>query len=99
LPGSTLNRLRSFFAWRREMPALRRGELRFLEVAEPVLAFERILDHQRVTCIFNFSAAETSLRLPQSVLGVRCQGHGFGAVENGEGLRLPAYSAYFGLQG
>ena len=97
-PGSTLNRLRRFLAWRRTMPALLRGSLRFLETVDPVLAFERELGEQRVLCVFNFSNEATSIQLSREQMGVECEGHGFGSTEVQGRLRLPAHGAWFGAR-
>ena len=40
-PGSVLAFTRGFLAWRKKHPALIRGEIRFLDAPEPVLAFIR----------------------------------------------------------
>ena len=61
---SVLKRVRSFLLWRREQPALRRGALRFLEVAPEVLAFERSHDGRRVWCLFNLGPEPVSAALP-----------------------------------
>lgn len=97
VPGSTLNRLRRFFEWRRTMPALLRGSLEFLDTDEPVLAFERVLEGQRVTCVFNFGTDEASIQLPPERLGVACEGHGFGSTAMQGRLRLPGHGAWFGV--
>lgn len=96
LPGSTLNRLRTFLAWRNQVPALRRGSLRLLKTDNPILAFERTCGGETIICVFNFSAEEASVQLEAEQLGVPCEGHGFGAPSGGGRLRLPANGAYFG---
>jgi alpha-glucosidase len=54
---SPLQRFRRFLAWRRGQPALLRGDIRFLDVPEPLLAFERVADGQRLLVAFNLSDA------------------------------------------
>jgi alpha-glucosidase len=98
VPGSTLNRLRRFLAWRRTVPALRRGTIEFLDMDPPVLAFERALGAERVLCVFNLGAEETGVHLPQHLLGTECEGHGFGATQAAGKLRLPAWGAWFGAR-
>ncbi len=62
-PGSTLAFSRAFLAWRRQCPVLRIGEIRFLDVAEPLMAFERELSGRRLLCLFNLGAAEQRFSL------------------------------------
>ena len=61
---SNLQWTRRLLQLRRETAALRRGDVQFLDVGEPVLAFERRLDGQRIHCAFNVSAAATEADLP-----------------------------------
>ena len=44
---------RAMIALRRASPALREGEFVSLDAPEPVLAFERRTDDERVLCLFN----------------------------------------------
>lgn len=97
LPGSTLNRLSRFLNWRRQMPALLRGSMQMLATDDPVLAFERSLEGERVVCVFNFSDREARIQLPRESLGIACEGHGFGATEIDGLLTLPAHGAWFGV--
>ena len=54
---STLNLTRHLLGFRRQHAALRTGTLRFLDTPEPLLAFERCTDSERLLCLFNFGAA------------------------------------------
>ena len=56
-PGSVLNQLRAFLRWRREQPALRRGEIAFFDSDPDILAFTRGRGAERLTCLFNLSHA------------------------------------------
>ena len=49
-PDSVLACTRRFLAWRRGQPALRQGDLRFLDLPEPLLGFVR---GQAVLALFN----------------------------------------------
>ena len=51
---STLNLTRHLLAFRRRHAALRTGTLQFLELPEPLLAFERRAGGVRLLCLFNF---------------------------------------------
>jgi len=63
-PDSTLNFTRAFFAMRRERPELIRGDMVFLDAADPVLLFERRLAGRRLLCAFNLSDRATTLEAP-----------------------------------
>ena len=96
-PGSVLNGFRTFMHWRRSQLALRWGDIRFIDTAEPVLAFTRHLDGQTVLVVFNLADAETELSLPAAfVMASPLEGHGLrcGDLHDGK-LRLPGYGACF----
>ena len=94
-PTSPLNRARAFLRWRREQPALIRGDVTFHDAPEPVLAFSRTLDDVRLLCVFNLGEAAASFDTggfgPVSPLG----GHGFGGAMAGAGVRLGGFDAFF----
>lgn len=98
LPGSLLNRLKGFLAWRREQPALRAGGLRFVAAPPHILAFERFLDGQRIFCAFNLQGVEVEAAFPEALTGAALDGHGFGSVRSGGTLSLPPYGAFFGAR-
>lgn len=50
---SVLHQMRSFIAWRQKNPAMRLGDIEILDMPEPILAFHRKLDGQKIFCIFN----------------------------------------------
>jgi alpha-glucosidase len=56
-PDSVLETTRLLLALRHRHGALARGELEFLDAADPVLAFERREARDRVLCVFNLGAA------------------------------------------
>jgi alpha-glucosidase len=58
---STLSLTRRLLDFRRRQAALRTGTLRFLDVPEPLLAFERGSGSERLLCLFNFGAAAQPL--------------------------------------
>ncbi|MDO8296879.1 MAG: alpha-amylase family glycosyl hydrolase [Caulobacter sp.] len=53
--GSTLNFTRALLKARKASPALRLGEIDFLDLPAPLLGFDRVLDGERVRCVFNMS--------------------------------------------
>ncbi len=96
LPGSLLNRLKGFLAWRRQHQPLHRGALRFLPSPTSVLAFERGDETGAVFCAFNLAATTAEATFDEQVLGHALEGHGFGGARSGGSLTLPAFGAYFG---
>ncbi|WP_128255672.1 alpha-glucosidase [Falsirhodobacter deserti] len=98
LPGSTLNRMRQFLNWRRNVDALREGGMSFLETTENILAFRRTTESETVTCIFNFGGADETFLLPEAETGPALEGHGFGAIRQGDTIHLPAFGAFFAGQ-
>jgi alpha-glucosidase len=55
-PDSTLNYYRRILAWRKTHPALKTGDIRFFDTAEPVLAYTRGAGNKDLVCVFNLSA-------------------------------------------
>jgi alpha-glucosidase len=62
---STLAWTRRLLALRRECPALRLGDMRFADLHEPVLGFERRHGAQRLACAFNVSGAGARVDWPR----------------------------------
>ena len=95
-PDSPLNRFRRFLRWRREQPALRAGEIRFLNMPEPILAFQRTLDDVSVLAMFNLSAEPRRAHLPIAGQPQILEGHGLasGRIEGHE-VELPSYGVIF----
>ena len=90
-PGSSLYVFRELIGLRREHPALRCGELEFLDAPENVLAFARTYKGKTLHCVFNLQNSAASWE-PGDVFV--CASAGFG--ENDELHRLPAWSGYIG---
>ncbi|HEY8327529.1 MAG TPA: alpha-glucosidase family protein [Rhodanobacter sp.] len=96
-PHSVLNGFRAFMRWRKSQPALRWGDIAFIDTAEPVLAFTRRRDGQTVLVVFNLAGTPIDIRLPASLGQPRpLDGHGLlqGHFDGGQ-LRLPGYGACF----
>lgn len=95
-PASVLNLVRRFLAWRRTQPALRSGSIRFLDAQEPVLAFVREADGQRVLAVFNLSAQPVTWSLPEGMPVDALDGHGLPRVSlEGTRLSLPPRGVFF----
>jgi alpha-glucosidase len=64
-PDSNLAFARQIIALRKSSPALSLGEIDFLDVAGPILAFVRRHADEAVACVFNLSAEPQFVDLPQ----------------------------------
>ena len=95
-PHSVLNGFRTFMHWRKAQPALCVGEIGFIDMPEPVLAFTRRVDGETVLVVFNLGEAATDVSLPALGAWRALEGHGLptGSL-HGDGLRLPGYGAWF----
>jgi alpha-glucosidase len=95
-PDSPLNGFRRFLRWRREQPALRWGEIRFLELPEPLLGFTRELDGKRVLAVFNLGpqAQRVALPLRASMKALNGQGLQSGRFD-GPAADLPPHGVLF----
>jgi alpha-glucosidase len=94
-PGSVLAFTRGFLAWRKRHGALIQGEIRFLDAAEPVLAFVRGSGDGRVLCAFNLGATAAEFPLPPGLAVEPLSGHGLEGRLDGQTLRLPAHGGLF----
>ncbi|HXR94225.1 MAG TPA: alpha-glucosidase C-terminal domain-containing protein, partial [Steroidobacteraceae bacterium] len=96
-PGSPLNAFRRFLCWRSRQPALCRGDIRFIELPEPVLAFTRTLDSQAILAAFNLSNRPQAVSLPALAPITPLEDHGLSAGRvSGRTLELPAHGVFFG---
>lgn len=87
----TLKFARDFLLMRKASPALRFGEIEFLDAPAPILAFVRRHELGDVICVFNMSADETEF-VNSSLAGARPLS-GVGENKNGA-LRLCAYGTW-----
>lgn len=99
-PDSALQGFRAFMAWRKSQPALRWGNIRFLDTPEPVLAFTRQHGEETVLAAFNLSKAPVTLSLPGLGTSTPVNGHGLtqGTLINDQ-LALPAHGVLFARVG
>ncbi|WJI14323.1 alpha-glucosidase family protein [Pseudoxanthomonas winnipegensis] len=95
---SVLQHVRRFLRWRRRHPALVLGTIAFLQTDEPVLAFLREHEDQRVLVVFNLSAQAQRWTLPEGLAATALEDHGLpGAPLEGRTLALPARGSWFGV--
>jgi alpha-glucosidase len=95
-PASTLNATRNFLRWRKGLPALQFGNIAFLDAPEPILAFTRGIDAQRMLVVFNLSARPVHWSVPAGMNMQAVEGHGLLAGRwDGLQLLLPAHAVYY----
>ena len=93
-PASVLNFTRRFLAWRRAQSALVLGDIRFLDVKAPLLAFERFDDRTNLLVVLNFSA-EPRIFGPEMPLR-SLDAPGLGGSLSRQGISLPPFQAFIG---
>jgi len=93
---SVLNSTRAFLQWRRRHPALRWGDIEFIDVPEPLLAFTRTQDASRIFAAFNLSPAsmQTVVELPEGTEQIESVGMPAGEL-SGQRLTLPGHGVLF----
>ncbi len=91
--SSVLNFTRRMLALRSRSPAMRTGDIAFVELTEPLLAFRRRSRDQTVLAIFNLSA--DGQQLPAGLLAGQKELITAGAEGVAEG-RLPGYGVWIG---
>ena len=98
-PHSVLNGFRNFMRWRKQQPALRWGEITFLDTPEPVLAFIRHFEGETLLAAFNLANHAVEIQLPVPGTWLPLEGHGLptGSRQGGQ-LQLPAYGVLFARQ-
>jgi alpha-glucosidase len=94
--NSVLHGFRRLLRWRASQPALRRGDIRFLDVPEPVLAFVRSEGVEQVLAVFNLGKQAQTVTLPGLDTAQPLQGHGLpqGVLRDGR-LELPGHGVLF----
>lgn len=94
--NSILNTYRSFMRWRKQQPALRLGDIRFVADAEDFLVFLRQHGDEKLLCAFNFSNVNKTVTLGDvyNLVEIKCQGfHSCAGHTNS--VQLPAYATFF----
>ncbi|MGE0030462.1 MAG: alpha-glucosidase [Steroidobacteraceae bacterium] len=93
---SVLNAYRTFLRWRRGHPALRYGDIRFVDSPPDTLCFVRDHANESLLACFNFSSSVRTVPLSGLARVEELGGHGFGkcALVPGQ-VAIPAHSAFF----
>ncbi|WP_420412091.1 alpha-glucosidase family protein [Roseibium sp.] len=94
--GSVLNRLRSFYVWRKNKAPLLKGDMSFIDSPGETLAFTRSYQGQTILCAFNLGDAPETISLPELRLQ-DLKAPGFeGSLVDAE-LTLNSFDAFFGV--
>jgi alpha-glucosidase len=94
-PDSNLAFARQMIALRQGSPALRLGEIEFLDTPDPVLAFVRREGEEAVACVFNLSDAPRFIELPAVAGGALHPLRAADADLRGGSLGLAPWAAAF----
>jgi alpha-glucosidase len=94
-PHSVLQMFRRFVAWRKRHLSLVIGDLALVQASEPILAFERRGDGERILCLFNFS--NRNVAQPVSGPWRTIDGHGFETTRlELDTVLIAPFGAWFG---
>jgi alpha-glucosidase len=98
-PASALHGFRRILRWRNGQPALRWGDIRFLDTPEPVLAFLRQHDGETLLVAFNLDANAVQVELPLEGQWTPVEGHGLaqGSFDDARVI-LPGHGVLFARQ-
>jgi len=92
---SVLNSFRQFLKWRKNHTALIDGSINFVDTPEPILAFYRQNDDEKLLVAFNLSDQAQQINLELDSLSA-IDGHGLSSgVLSGNQLSIPAYGCLF----
>ena len=96
---SVLHFARKIIRWRKSIPQLLRGEIRFYDMPEPVLALSRDLNGApSVLALFNLGAEAVEIDWELADKAIALSGHGLQGQAQGSHIHLPAYGAWLGLK-
>ncbi len=97
-PNSLLNTWRRLMHWRQDQPALISGmtNAKVLDTDEPLFAFIRESEEQRLLCIFNLGDTPEQYDLSAYPDCKEVKGSGFTSDRSGDMLKIPAYGVFFG---
>ncbi|TIT77171.1 MAG: DUF3459 domain-containing protein [Mesorhizobium sp.] len=93
--SSLLEHYRRFLAFRRQHPALGKGDIDFIESDGDTVAFTRREGNERIACVFNLGSKPAEVDLVKGSLQP-LPGHGFSGQAGTGLIRLGGYGAWFG---
>ena len=86
---------RRFLGFRRQHPALAKGDIEFIESEGDTVAFTRREGNEQIVCVFNLGAGLANIDLGGRALQP-LPGHGFSGQTGAGSIRLGGYGAWFG---
>ena len=92
---STLTFAREMIAFRRGSAAMTAGELTFLDVPDPILAFVRLEGDEAIACVFNLSGEPRFVDAPELAGATLLETRAGGADLRGASIGLSAWAAAF----
>ncbi|MBU2870759.1 alpha-glucosidase family protein [Colwellia sp. E2M01] len=100
ISDSVLNSYRHFNRWRKDQPTLRYGDIEFVEVQDPILAFVREYEGEKLLVCFNFSEQAQTIAVSELTKNAEnlteVVGHKLtsGSIVGGN-LQLPAFGCFY----
>ncbi|MER9402829.1 alpha-glucosidase family protein [Mesorhizobium caraganae] len=92
--ASLLEHYRRFLGFRRQHPALAKGDIEFIESEGDTVAFTRREGNEQIVCVFNLGSSPAEVDLGQALQPLA--GHGFSGRSGTGSIRLGGYGAWFG---
>lgn len=92
--ASLLEHYRRFLGFRRQHPALAKGDIEFIESEDDTVAFTRREGNEQIVCVFNLGSSPAEVDLGQALQPLA--GHGFSGQSGTGSIRLGGYGAWFG---
>ncbi|WP_289106623.1 alpha-glucosidase family protein [uncultured Pseudoalteromonas sp.] len=93
--NSILNAYREFMAWRKQHTVLLAGDIKFIDTAEPILAFYRTLNEQTMLCVFNLADTNQTFELTKTVTEAHDSLSHCNATLDGNKLNMSGFGCYF----
>ncbi|SFC64418.1 alpha-glucosidase [Pseudoalteromonas denitrificans] len=95
---SILNAYREFLTWRKIYPALVTGNIEFIDTPEPILAFWRHTNAQKILCCFNLSDAVAEFKMPNALNSTPLSPltHNKGQYQANK-ITLPGFSCFYAM--
>ena len=93
--ASLLEHYRRFLGFRRQHPALAKGDIEFIESEGDTVAFTRREGNEQIVCVFNLGSRPAEVDLGGQALQPLA-GHGFSGQSGTGSIRIGGYGAWFG---
>jgi len=94
--NSILQRTRHFLQWRKQYPALLKGDIHFIDAPKGLLAFVREYEQEKLLCVFQLDGKDSQFDSGFAQVEA-IDSEFFGSQLSDGQCVLPAYSMFFGL--